>query len=230
MTDDLIPVPAAVRSLPAPRDITTALREELNARVSAERASRGEVHQPEDVSPLVRALAGAHDLLSEYGRAFTLAANTAKEVLDEELTEAVGEQDGIPLADLKVEDLDGTDIHLTRKTATGYEFNLDSLISLVANDAVHVTRHSDPPWPDGMSEEEYRTQYEEWLVNVLVLTVEAVLSLGTFSPQVTKVRAYATESASRGDDSSAAVARNAIRKKAEKFSGIAYTRKERKQR
>lgn len=230
MSDDLVPVPDVVRALPAPRVVSEALKAELYARVAAERNRRGDVHQPEDVSPLVRALAGAKELLEEYARAFTRAATIAKDELDTELFEAVGQQAGIPNSGLTVPDLDGTDILFSLLKPNKHDIDTDQVITVVINNLIEITRDTEPEWDEDVEEAPtYRARYEAWMAGVMRLAVEHVIELGTYAMQVSKVRAFATDLAGTGCDAEAAVVRGSITTTA-RYGGIKVDRKERKKR
>lgn len=228
VTDELVPLPDAVRSLPAPRDVGRALREALTARVNAEREARGEVHQPEDVSPLVRSLAGAKELLDEYARAFTGAAGLAREELDEELLAAVGEQDGVPLSGLTVPDLDGTDIRITLNKTNNHNIHQYTVLTAVIGHTIARMKGGEPEQRENEPDEEYDDRYWSWVFRVIERVLDQVLNLGSYSMQVSKVQAYAVALAGQGEDNLAAVVRGSI-KTTQNYRGTKLERKERKE-
>ncbi len=226
---DLVPLPDNVRSLPAPQDVGRALKEALTARVAAERAARGEVHQPEDVSPLVRSLAGAHELLGEYARAFTGAAGLAREELDEELLAAVGEQEGIPISGLTVPDLDGTDLRFTLNKTNNHDIDERAVLAAVIGNTIAATRDTEPEWDEDIEDASaYRDRYEDWMCHVMERAIDTVIALGSYSMQVSKVNAYAVTLAGQGHDSLASVVRGSV-KTTQKYRGTKLERRERKE-
>jgi len=227
--NDIVPVPDAVRALPSPRDISTALQAELVARVERERAVRGDVHQPEDVYALVRSVAAARELLQDYARAFSSAAALAGTVLEEEHLAAVGEQDGVPLAGLTVPDLDGTDIRFGLSTSNTHTIDTNQVIMTVINTLIQVTRDTEPSWPDDEDFDTYRDRYETWMAHVMRRVVGQVMELGSYTMQVSKVRALAAELAGGGFDAESAVVRGAI-STSKNYRGVTVERKERKKR
>lgn len=225
---DLEPVPDAVRALPAPADVGRAVKEALSARVAAERAARGDVHQPEDVYALARALAGARDLLSEYARAFSGGASLAAKELKEEHLTAVGEDDGVPRSALTVPDLDGTDIRFTVEKPNSHDIATDMVVSVAVADVMARTRDTEPEWDEDVDDAQgYRDRYELWMADVIGQAIDLVLSLGSYDMQVSKVRAYQTTLAGNGEDHLAGVVRGAITTTAQ-YRGVKVERKQRK--
>lgn len=214
--------------MPAPSDVAQALRDALYQRVAAERANRGEVHQPEDVSPLVRSLAGAQELLNDYARAFTRAATIAKDELDEELFTAVGNQDGIPMSGLKVPDLDGTDILFSLIKPNTHGIDERTVVAAVIGHTIATRRGSEPSQNDDETNHEYDQRYEGWMADVIEQAVDQVLDLGSYALQVSKVKAYAVALAGQGEDNLAGVVRGSINTTAT-YRGIKVERKERKE-
>lgn len=231
MTDDLVPVPVpdAVRALPSPREISTALIAELTSRSARVRVDRGDVHQPEDTYPLVRALQGARELLEDYGRAFATAAALAADELRYELVSAVGEQDGVPVSGLLVPDLDGTDIALSKVTSNSYDIDQRSVIAAVISTTVVRMADTEPLQQSDEGDQAYDDRYWRWFTHVIETAIDQLFALGTFTLQVSKVRAYMTTLSGQGDDAVAAVLRTSIRK-TEKYGGVKIERKERRKR
>lgn len=227
MADEVVPVPDAVRALPSPREIGAALKAELVARVTRERAVRGDVHQEEDVYALVRALAGARDLLHEYAYEFAGAEGSATQMLEEELVAAVGEQDGIPTSGLKVPDLNGTDIHFDLATSNTYDIDQRAVLTAVIWTAIDRMRDGEPAQEQDESDRAYEDRYWKWFAHVVERVLDVVFNLGTYSMQVSKVRAYMTALAGEGDDAMAAVLRGAITK-TQRYRGVKVERKQRK--
>jgi len=205
-------------ALPAPADLKALLLHKIEHGVAAMRAERGDVHMPEDTFALQRELAYAKDVLGEYGRAFAAAEKVALQIAEEELIEAVGEQDGIPNEPLIVPDGRG-DVRVAPDFKNEYQFDLDSLIEVVAvrwgSDLARLIALDGAAPPN---------------VDVPVTAVRTVrdalnelLSLGSFLPSVRAVDAYAKHVARQGDDNMSAVVRSAKRK-TRKYKGVKITR------
>lgn len=223
---ELVPLPDAVRALPAPSQIGDALKQELSSRVGAERIMRGDVHQPEDVYALVRPLAAAYELLTEYAHQFTSAARVARAELETELTFAVGEQDGIPQGKLTVPDGD-VEVRLAPDHGNTHTIDLLPVLSAVIADILGQSRDTEPEQEPGETDRDYLERYERWMAAVIHAVIEGVFALGTFSPQVSKVQAYAVDLASRQDDQLSAVVRSSVQT-TRRYKGVKYERKERK--
>lgn len=227
MTDELMPVPDAVRALPSPRDISAALMAELQGRVERERLARGDVHQPEDVYPLVRSLAGARDLLQDYARVFSSAAGLAGTMLEEEHLTAVGENDGVPLAGLKVPDLDGTDIQFTLSKPNSHDIDQRTVIAAVVARTVALMAGGEPVQETDESDTDYATRYWRWFAHVIERAIDWVLELGSYTMQVSKVRAFAAALAGDGEDGMSAVVTSAV-KTTPQYRGVKVERKQRR--
>jgi hypothetical protein len=208
------------------------LRAKLADMIAHARAGRI-VTCPEDVNPLVRSLAAAADRLTDYGRVFTSAGKYARDELQEELREAVGEQDGIPAGNLTVPDLDGTNIKITRDTANNYTIDRDALYAAVAAQVLEamgglerILRVTDQ---DHENPNAFADEMETVAAGVLIEAMQQIVELGAFEPQISKVRAYALELAGMGADGIAASITSTITKKVD-YRGIKYERVERKSR
>jgi hypothetical protein len=226
VTDDLIPFAEPAR-LPAPADLKETLRRELSEHVARERDQRGHVHQPEDVFALVRKLAGAHDVLGEYANAFSNAASMARRELESELVTAVGEQDGIPTSGLDVPDRDGTDIRFTLAKGNTHDIELRTVIAAVVAATVARMSGGEPVQADDEDDAAYDERYWRWFAHVIERAIDWVLSLGTYTMQVTKVRAFAATLAGDGEDAMAAVVNGAVNTTSS-YRGVKMERKQRR--
>lgn len=226
MSDELAPLPEAVRALPSPDLIGDALKRELNARVTAERDARGDVHQPEDTYALVRSLDRAHGLLTEYAHQFSQAAALARKELDNELYTAVGDSDGVPNGPLVVPDGD-RNIRLAPDHGNSHDIDAAQVVAVAVARALDITRDTEPEQELAESEDAYMLRYDAWLTGVIMTALRLVHSLGTFSMQVSKVRAFAAELASLELDSQAAVVNSAVHT-SRRYRGVKHERKERK--
>lgn len=206
-------------NLPAPHDLVGMLRAQLENLVHDARAGRGVVAAPEDTYEMQRGLAKVIEGLEDYGRAFLKIAKEAKGYVEDELIEAVGENDGIPLSGLKVPDTDGTTIAIELDKANAYTFDTSALQSAIAYVVLTTRRGEDSPrgaHSDGT---------DAWLASLLVDAMNLLMSLGKFEPQITKVRAF-TDDLSRLDGGAtiASTITTTIRKKPI-FKGIKVERK-----
>ena len=169
-------VVVAGATLPATPSVLRQMRDHLVNVVLQARAERGEVHTPEDVFPVVNRLADVIDGLDDYAYAFKTVRAEAVAFIGDELELAVGEQDGIPSQGLKVPAPDGTTVDVALDVASGkYSFDLDALITAVAVAAC----------PPGEEDAEH--------VGTAVNAIRLMLTVGSFTPQVTKVQAFKDE-------------------------------------
>jgi hypothetical protein len=175
------------RRLPAPHELVGMLRAQLDNLVNDARNGRGEIAAPEDTFDMQRGLAAVHEGLTDYARAFSKIAKEALGYVQDELIEAVGEQDGIPMAGLKVPDLDGTTISIELDKTNEYTFDHDALRSAVAYSVLMARRGEDPT--RGVRSEEV----DNWVVSLMIDAMTLLETLGQFRPQVTKVRAFTAE-------------------------------------
>lgn len=227
MSDDLVPLPPQIQGIPSPRDVGTMLVANLAVRVHNAREARGGVTQPEDVNALVRSLGGAKEMLEDYARAFTTAAQEAGHYLREEHLSAVGEQDGVPQSGLKVPDLDGTDIVFTLDQPNSHTVDQDQVIAVAINRRLELHRDTEPIQADDEPSYLYLERYEQWMFIVMRLAVADVLGVGTYTMQVSKARAFAAQLAGEGRDAAAAVVRGAINTTT-RYRGVKVERRERK--
>lgn len=171
---------ADAHPLPAPHDLVGMLRARLEEVVHNARHGRGEVHTPEDTFEIQLGLAQVIEGLTDYAAAFQKIAKEAKGYVEDELIEAVGEQDGIPMAGLRVPDPDGTTVVIGRDMANSYTFDNEALFSAVACVA--------------MANVDFDEQIN-WAtcLDLMLQAMERLVSLGKFEPQITKVKAFTAD-------------------------------------
>jgi hypothetical protein len=167
---------AGAGELPAPHDLVGMLRARLEEVISQARNGRGEVLTPEDTFQMQLGLASVIEGLTDYARAFQKIVREAKGYVEDELIDAVGEQDGIPLAGLKVPDSDGTTVTISRDMTNAYTFDNDALFNAVAWLALASA---------GVEDGRLHT--------VVVEAMRQLVSLGKFEPQISKVKAFSAE-------------------------------------
>lgn len=211
-TNPLTPMPKTLAAMPDPRQLELSVMGWLEAEYQRARAELGAFTRPEDTFEIQRGLARVFELFKSYAAIFTALRKRVALMQEEQLTDAVGEVastvhtggTGQPNQGLTVPDAAG-DIRLSLDMATSYTIDLDQLVAAVVAAVVY-----DPDVGDRM---------------VLVEAgIRSVLGLGKFEPQVTKVRAYASELARGGSDTGAAVVNSAIRKTST-YRGVKFERK-----
>lgn len=205
--------------MPAPADLRQLLLTRLEQGVQEMRTARGTVHQPEDTYPLQRALSSATEILGDYGRAFADAARVARQIAEEELIEAVGDQDGIPNEGLTVPDARG-DVRVAPDFENKYSFDVDELLAVVAWVAVV---DMELPLADHVAHGADQKALQQVLHDGVMAALKKLLDLGAFMPGVRAVDAYAKEVARAGDDGLSAVVRG-TKKKTRRYKGVKITR------
>jgi hypothetical protein len=214
-------------TMPSARNVSQILRDQLHGGVLAERARRGETRQPEDFFPMQRSLAAVVDVAKEYEYAFRQARKEAEAIAEEELIDAVGEQDGQPNQALSVPDAEG-DLRIVPQVTNSYEIDPDSIMSAVAFSVLFDREGG----IDGMFEEHGREAEEQlWerreatLAELLVEAQRVLCTLGKFDPQVSKVRAFAKELARMPDGDGVSATVTGAVKKTTDYKGVKIERK-----
>lgn len=236
MGAELQPLPEPVAKLMAPGDLGKALIARLREEVARVRQERGEVVTAADTFELMRSLAAAQDKFTDYGRAFTSAAKVVKQEVEEELKFAVGEQDDTPLGSLSVPDTDGTTIKVGVQNENEHTIDRDQLFSAIAAKVLLETGAVDGALALGVEflamqtiglESEVAGKMETFLAGVIVEAMESAVAVGTYAPQVSKVRALATYLAGKGADGLAGIVTSAVRTK-KIYKGITVKREQAK--
>lgn len=210
MSDSWNQVPALVEGLSQPTELKRALKERVQRAYMELSRQRGPVHVPQDTFDMQRRLGGAHDLFKGYQAAFADVVKLLKQLMEEELVEAVGEQEGIPNQALTVPDVEG-DIRLSRDEPTTYAIDLDQLVGVLTGQML------DSAASIGMDR-------AEAIAYTVTSVVAALRSWGKVEPQVSKVRAYADTLARNGDDQASSVVSGAITQSTP-YKGIKFERK-----
>jgi hypothetical protein len=222
----------AVRNLPSPADFAKALREWLESQIVAVRSERGDVTAAEDTYALVRSLQGAREAFADYSRAFAKVAGIAAQEIENELLEAVGDNDGIPMASLNVPDTDGTTIKLGRNMPNAHTIDVDPIFGALALYLLNTTEIQQDVLNAAtsvlLSEDlipTARADFGDVLSRMMIVAMEEILKVGSFSPQISKVKALATQLAGLGQDDLAATVSHAVRTKKE-YKGVTITREQ----
>jgi hypothetical protein len=196
----------------------TELRRELRTRIQEAYAllarERGEVHVPEDTFDMQRRLGAERDRFAAYGAAFTDAVKLLKQLMEEELAEAVGEQEGVPNQGLTIPDAEG-DIRLSLDTSNVYEIDVDQIVGVFG---AEYLRNLPENYPDGQAD------LDQLVTGLVFATFELVTSLGKFEPQVSKVKRYAATLARSGRDRESSVVTGAI-SETHPYKGVRFERK-----
>ena len=213
---ELVPFPVErhLPGLPEPHRVRVALSEQFDRAVARERERRGEVLRPSDTWPMVRAVESFRSLVGDYARALTRVSDDAKKVLEEELFEAQGEQDGIPNAPLAVPH-DGQIITVKAKPQNEYDIDADQVMhALAALEAKRWRSDPDAPAPADVPE-----------LFAVGVAMAALRMMGAADLKVTRVKALAMELGLAGEDALSQVVTDAIRKR-RLFKGIDVQTKE----
>ncbi len=213
-------VPALVSGLREPVELKRELRARIQEAYAELVAERGEVHVPEDTFAMQRRLGLERDRFAAYASAFTEVTKLLRTLMEEELVEAVGEQDGIPNQGLTIPSADG-DIRLSLDTAKAYEINMDQLRAVMVEQTLRNVDELDM-----LSNTRAPTVQE--VCDVVDVAIEEattrLLSLGKFELQVSKVRAYAATLARNGFDQASSIVTGAI-SESHPYRGVKFERK-----
>lgn len=223
-----------VTKFPDHRTLGKALQDGVNATMAQLRAARGDVVAPEDVYDAVRWAQGIAESFHEYGRAFAGAAALVGQYAEEELTDAVGEQDGIPTRNLTVPDVDGSDIKIDKQVSHTHHIDRGAVLRALAvsfvqeNDVtgelsvILSDLYDRVEWTDKGTEENTYAAAEQKTVEFLLQAFDALTELGTFSLQVSKVAAFSKELARR--DALLASTVTGAMSKTSKYDGVKMKR------
>lgn len=229
--NELEPVAPELNTLPDPRDFKRMVLSRVESEIVRVRAERGEVTSAADVYDLVRGLTSVHEQLGDYATALTSVNETVRLELAEELMAIPGnEQDGTPVHGLTVPCEDGTDIKLAVQMTTKREFDKGALISVAV--AEQLTTERLEQLATSAVEEAFSGEGDFpgtrlWLTETLLAFADRLQSLGSFTPQITKVERFAKDAAAAGEDGAASVVQGSVRTK-KVFDKIGVKREERK--
>ena len=213
MTNEIQPwiTASLIDRFPDPQDLKRVVKERIEEAYAAAVAERGEVRQAEDTYQVQRRLQATYEQLDAYKRGFGDAGKVIRKMQEEQLLDAVGEQDGIPLSGLTIPTADG-DIRVTPEFKRDNIIDPEQVRSVIAAQAARnvnaliVAEHGDPEAHiGGMDETELAAVIDE--------AFGALIGCGKFEPQVTRVKATAAEFARAGDDKMAAALAEAIKVK-----------------
>lgn len=212
-------------TMPTARSVASILKEQLDTAVLAERARRGDVHSPEDTFGMHRSLARVVEVTKDYEYAFRAARREAEAIAEEELIEAVGEQDGHPNQPLTVPDPEG-DVRISPSVVNSYQIDQDALHSAVAFSML-AGSDSSGELIDLVEKALYHGEdrVDDFLAQLITEALNVLCTLGKFEPQVSKVRVFAKELAREpGGDGVSATVTSAIKKTTD-YRGVKIERK-----
>lgn len=209
------PAVAALASLPAPATLKRSLAELLQRNYLEATSLRGAVHVPEDTYAIQRQLAGVLELFAEYATAFGQLRKLVADLQQEELVEAVGEQQGRPNQGIMVPDPEG-DFRLGPAFANSYTIDLEQLIAVVAIRSPELNALTDQLTGAPL-------KAADWDVDLAKTAIWLLLGMGKFDPQVSKVRAYADGLSREGRDDLASILKGAIQKTRD-YKGVKFER------
>jgi hypothetical protein len=226
----LEPVPTVLSGMPEPGQFKDTLLLAINTGYAELVDARGEVVSREDTFDVQRRLANSLEKCSAFAAAFTAATKLLKQYVEEELVLAVGEQDGIPVGPLKVPDALG-DVSISLDQTHTYDIDVETLFSAVAatvsTPGVENAGHDLAETVTAIVEGDHArgpADLPDVLAQAMIDAQRKLTTCGKFTPQVSKVRAYAAEIARQGSDPLAAVVSAAITKTTE-HKGVKITRK-----
>lgn len=228
---ELEPLPPEVANLPSPRDFAELLRVRLESEIIRVRQERGPVAAPEDVHALVRSLYRFNEVVNEYARGLTTVGKEALQEIEVELTDAVGEAaPGVPSQGMGVPDLDGTTVKISLVNANDYSIDVPSLRGAIAaylsSESDMLTAVREAALEDAMFGG--TATLSDALMPLLVEAMQTLEEVGSFTPQVSKVRALAKKVGGQGLDMIASVLTGAIFKKTT-YRGVKVAREQPKE-
>jgi hypothetical protein len=222
----LEPLPEVLIGMVEPQDLKRRILQAVQEGYQALTEARGPVGVREDTFDVQRRLGSAGESLKGYAEAFTAGARMVATLQEEELVEAVGEQEGVPREGITVPDAGG-DLLIAPRYENEYQGDLDQLVAVVAADV--MTGPNGRPVADfvrAVVEGDERTpeELEDILHSIVMGALNRLILTGKFTPQVSKVKTYAAGLSRNGRDDLAAVARTSLTKTSV-YKGVTTTRK-----
>lgn len=208
-----------VDDLPDPQALKRVVKERIQQAYADLYADRGEVLKQEDTYDLHRRLQATAEQMDSYARGFTEVGKLIRQLQQEELVEAVGEQDGIPLSGLTIPTAGGD---IVVKPAFKRENDIDAhkVETAIVNGVTEA-------WMERVEEAAYDStdSLEEALRELLAQAITALIGTGKFEPQVSKLKATAAEWARIGRDDMAAELMRALNVRQKYQDRVDVTRK-----
>jgi len=209
-----------VDGLPDPLVLQRVVKERIQAAYAELHQARGEVLKPEDTYDLHRRLQATVEQMEGYARGFTAVVKLIRELQQEELVEAVGEQDGVPLSGLTIPTAGG-DIVVTPSFKRVNDIDPDAVTTAIVNGVTDA-------WMEPIEHAAVHSTetLEENLREMLAQALAALVGTGKWEPQVSKLKATAAQWARAGRDDMAGrlMAAHEVRQKYQ--DRVEVTRKE----
>lgn len=196
-----------VDGLPDPQALKRVVKERIEQAYAELYAARGKVLAAEDTYDLHRRLQATAEQMESYARGFKDVAELIRQLQQEELVEAVGEQDGVPLSGLTIPTAGG-DIVVKPSFKRENDINADKVQAAII-DGITVA------WMEPIEHAAVHSTetLEENLRELLEQALTALVGTGKFEPQVSKLKATAAEWARIGRDDMAAELMRALKVK-----------------
>jgi hypothetical protein len=183
-----------VDGLPDPQALQRVVKERVQQAYAELHAARGDVLKPEDTYDLHRRLQATRELMNGYERGFNAVGTLIGQLQQEELVEAVGEQDGVPLSGLTIPTAGG-DIVVTPAFKRINDIDPDQVQTAIVNGVTDA-------WMEPIEHAAVHSTetLEENLREMLAQALAALVGTGKWEPQVSKLKATAQEWARAGRD------------------------------
>lgn len=209
-----------VDGLPDPQALKRVVKERIQEAYADLHKARGAVLQPEDTYDLHRRLQATREQMSGYERGFKEVGALIGQLQAEELVEAVGEQDGIPLSGLTIPTAGGDIVvspSFKRVNDIAPQQVQDAIVNGVTDSWIEAIEHA------AVHDSE---TLEENLREMLAQALTALVGTGKWEPQVSKLKATAAEWSRSGHDDMAGrlMAAHQVRQKYQEK--VEVTRKE----
>lgn len=183
-----------VDGLPDPQALKRVVKDRIQHAYADLHAARGEVLKPEDTYDLHRRLQATREQMDAYARGFKDVSTLIGQLQQEELMEAVGEQDGVPLSGLTIPTAGGDIVvapSFKRVNDIDPEQVQDAIVNGVADAWMEPIEHAAVHSTETL---------EEALREMLAQALTALVGTGKWEPQVSKLKATAADWARSGHD------------------------------
>ncbi len=187
---------ALIDELPDPRQLQAAVKARIEEAYAGFVAERGEVTSAHDTFDLQRRLQATAEQCDAYSRGFKSAGTLIRQLQEEQLVDAVGEQAGVPMSSLTVPTAGG-DIHIAPDFKNEHSINPDAVAAVL----VKRVRSLHGSAMTNSTPGAFRINA---LVQAVGDTIEMLMATGKYEPQISKIKAAAAELARAGEDAMAA--------------------------
>jgi len=183
-----------VDGLPDPQALKRTVKERIEQAYADLHKARGEVLKAEDTYDLHRRLQATREQMEAYSRGFAEVAKLIAQLQQEELVEAVGEQDGVPLSGLTIPTAGGDIVvkpSFKRVNDIGPEAVQTAIVHGLVEAWIESIEHAAVHSADTL---------EENLRELVQQALTVLIGTGKWEPQVTKLKVTAQEWARAGHD------------------------------